>query len=396
MKKLKWASALRVTPLVASLATLAAGSAHAQSSVTLYGVIDAGVAYVHNAQGTGGRNDSTLVRFSSGNTFGSRWGLKGTEDLGGGLAAVFQIENGFNDGTGTLGQGSREFGRKSVVGLASRQLGTVTLGRQYDPVVDLVQTYTEDAYFGGSFASPGDLDNYDNSVRVSNSVKYVSPVLYGFQFEALYGLGGVAGSTGAGQTYGFGGSYASGPLGAAVAFFHANGGSTTANDVRTWTSSSDSLFNTVINQGFASAKSIQIVRAGTQYVAGPFTVGAAYSNTQYSRDGFSVFSKTAKFNNGSVFVNCQLTPALRVGGGYNYTKLSGPASAKYNQFNLGTDYALSKRTTLYALAAYQKASGTTLNSSGATVQAEASIGSYGVNSGTNSQALAVVGMRHKF
>jgi predicted porin len=100
----------------ASIAALAAAGAHAQSSVTLYGVIDAGIAYVHNAQGAGGVNQSTLVKFSSGNTFGSRWGLKGTEDLGGGLAAIFQLENGFNVGTGALGQGGREFGRKSVVG----------------------------------------------------------------------------------------------------------------------------------------------------------------------------------------------------------------------------------------------------------------------------------------
>lgn len=380
----------------ASIAALAAAGAHAQSSVTLYGVIDAGIAYVHNAQGAGGVNQSTLVKFSSGNTFGSRWGLKGTEDLGGGLAAIFQLENGFNVGTGALGQGGREFGRKSVVGLSDKSWGTVTLGRQYDPVVDLVQPFTEDGYFGGTFASPGDLDNYDNSLRVSNSVKYVSPLFSGLQFEALYGLGGVAGATGSGQTYSFGGAYANGPLGAAVAFFHADGGNTAVNGIRTWTSSSDTLFNTVINQGFGSAKSIQIIRASTQYVIGSFTLGGAYSNTQYARDGFSAFSKDAKFNNGSVFANFQLNPALRFGAGYNYTKLTGPASAKYNQFNLGTDYALSKRTTLYALAAYQKASGTTLGANGSTIQAEASIGSFGVNSGTNSQALAIAGIRHKF
>ncbi|CAN7470154.1 porin [Caballeronia sp. LjRoot34] len=384
------------TLVIASLATLAASGASAQSSVTLYGILDSGVAYVHNAQGSNGQNQSTLFKFSSGNTFGSRWGIKGTEDLGGGLAAVFQLENGFNVGNGTMGQGSREFGRKSVVGLSSKTLGAVTIGRQYDPVVDLVQTYTEDAYYGGTFASPGDLDNYDNSLRVNNSVKYVSPIFAGLQVEALYGLGGVAGSTGNGQTYSFGAAYANGPLGLAAAFFHANGGSTATNGVRTWTSSSDTLFNTVINQGFSSAKSIQIVRVGGQYVFGPVTAGAAYSNTQYARDALSAFSETAKFNSGSVFLNYQLTPALRFGGGYNYTKLSGQTSAKYNQFNLGSDYALSKRTTLYVLAAYQKASGTTLGSDGQVVQAEASIGSYGVNSGTNSQALAIVGIRHKF
>ncbi|MGF6572163.1 putative porin [Paraburkholderia sp. GAS333] len=386
----------RLSLLALPAGLLLAAGAHAQSSVTLYGIVDAGIAYVHNAQSTNGQNQSTLVKFSSGNMSGSRWGLKGTEDLGGGLAAVFQLENGFNVGTGALGQGSREFGRKAVVGLSSNTWGTVTLGRQYDPIVDLVQGLTEDNYFGGVFGTPGDLDNYDNSLRVSNSVKYVSPLFSGFQVEALYGVGGVAGAGGSGQTYSFGAAYANGPLSLGAGYFYANGGNTTTANVRTWTSSSDSLFNTVINAGFASAKSIQIVRVGGQYVVGSATIGAAYSNTQYGSDAFSAFRETAKFNNGAVFVNYQITPALRTGVAYNYTSLTGPSSAHYNQINLGADYALSKRTDLYALTGYQKASGNTLNSSGKVVGAQASIGDFGVNSGTDSQALAVVGIRHKF
>jgi predicted porin len=384
-----------------SLALLPAGlllsaGAHAQSSVTLYGIIDTGIAYVHNAQGTNGLNESTLIKASSGNVSGSRWGLKGTEDLGGGLAAVFQLENGFNVDTGTLGQGSREFGRKAIVGLTSNTWGSVTIGRQYDPLVDQVQALTEDNYFGGVFGTPGDLDNYDNSLRVNNSIKYVSPNWAGFQVEALYALGGVAGANGSERTYSFGAAYATGPLSVAAGYFYANGGSSTTNGVRTWTSSSDSLFNTVINQGFASANSIQIARVGAQYVIGAVTAGLTYSNTQYGSDSLSAFRSTAKFNNGSGFLNYQLNPALRAGVGYNYTSLTGPASAHYNQVNLGADYSLSKRTDLYALFGYQKASGHTLNSSGEVVDAQASIGDFGVNSGSNSQDVAVVGIRHKF
>ncbi|PRE83064.1 porin [Burkholderia gladioli] len=383
---------LLALPTIASLAT---GVAHAQSTVTLYGIVDAGIAYVHNAQGANGGNQSTLVKFNSGNMSGSRWGLRGTEDLGGGLAAIFQIENGFNVGTGALGQGGREFGRKSIVGLSSKTWGTVTLGRQYDPIVDLVQGLTEDGPFGGTFATPGDLDNYDNSLRVSNSVKYTSPLIAGLQFEALYALGGVAGQTGNGQTYSFGAAYAQGPLSLGAGYFYANGGNTGATS-RTWTSTSDTLFNTVVNSGFASAKSIQIVRAGAQYVLGAATFGLAYSNTQYAGDSLSTFRSTAKFNSGSGFFNYRFTPALNTGVGYSYTSLTGPASAHYNQVNIGAVYSLSKRTDLYALAGYQKASGKTLGSGGALVDAKASIGSYGVNSGTDTQELAVVGIRHKF
>jgi predicted porin len=391
----------RISPRASSIAAAAflaasATAAHAQGSVTLYGIVDAGIAYVHNAQDSSGQNASTLVKFSSGNLSGSRWGLRGSEDLGNGLAAIFQLENGFNVGTGVAGQGQREFGRKSIVGLASNTWGTVTLGRQYDPLVDLVQPLTQDGPFGGVFGTPGDLDNYDNSLRVSNSVKYTSPLISGLQFEALYGFGGVAGATGSGQTWSFGAAYSNGPLALAAGYFYANGGNTVTSGVRTWSSSSDSLFNTVINQGFASANSIQIVRAGGSYAIGAVSFGLAYSNTQYGSDAFSTFHETAKFNNGSAFVNYQFTPALRAGVGYNYTSLTGPSSAHYNQVNVGGDYALSKRTELYALAGWQKASGHTLNAKGAAVDAQASIGDFGVNSGTDTQTLAVVGIRHKF
>ena len=337
-----------------------------------------------------------MVKFSSGNTYGSRWGLKGSEDLGGGLKTVFQIENGFSLATGAAGQGSREFGRKAIVGLSDDNYGSVTLGRQYDPIVDVVQPLTEDAYFGGTFATPGDADNYDNSARVSNSVKYVSPVIAGFQGEALWGAGGVAGSVANGQTLGLGLSYTQGPLAFAAGYYRADGGNTSTAGVRTFTSSSDSLFNTAINSGYASAKTVQIARAGGTYAFGNALVGVSYSNVAYKPDGLSTFAQTAKFNVGGVFFNYHVTTPLLLGVGYNYTKASGNTSAHYNQINVGADYALSKRTSLYALAAYQKADGTTLSATGAPIAATASIGSYGVNSGANNQSLAIVGIRHRF
>ena len=127
MKHLKHA----VLPLM-----LLSSSAFAQSSVTLYGVIDEGIDYTSNS---GGKRAFDL---QSGYVQGSRWGLKGTEDLGGGLKAVFQLENGFDVSSGKLGQGGRMFGRQAYVGLQSDQFGTVTFGRQYDSVVDFVAQMT--------------------------------------------------------------------------------------------------------------------------------------------------------------------------------------------------------------------------------------------------------------
>jgi len=105
--------------------------AHAQSSVTLYGVIDEGFDYISNVNGKG------FYGLVNGEAVGSRWGIRGTEDLGGGLSAIFRLESGFNTNTGKMGQGGLEFGRQAYVGLASKQYGTATLGRQPNSAVDM-------------------------------------------------------------------------------------------------------------------------------------------------------------------------------------------------------------------------------------------------------------------
>ena len=385
-----------------SLALLGtAGVAHAQNSVTLYGVLDEAVAYVNHANG-----NQHLVGLSAGNLSGNRWGLKGSEDLGGGLKAIFQLENGFNLNTGALGQSGREFGRQAFVGLTSDKLGTVTLGRQYDPLVDMVQGITGDNYWASIVGTPGDVDNYDNSSRVNNAVKYVSPNYAGLQFEGMYGFSNGAGTTGQGQTWSGAVAYNNGPLGLAGGYYYTSNPSAgrTAAAGSTWNSpSSDSIFDSPINNGYTSAHSIGIARAAAQYAFGPVTVGGSYSNAKYRPDGFSAFTSTQTYNIGSVFANYQLTPAMLIGLGYTYEKASGDTAAKYHQVGIGADYTLSKRTDFYALGAYQHASGTqatyTTNAAGQTVRvdqaAQASIGSFGY-AGTSSQELVLVGIRHKF
>ena len=384
-----------------SLALLGtAGAAHAQNSVTLYGVIDAGLIYVHNANG-----NQKQVGTNSGTLSGDRWGLKGQEDLGGGLKAIFQLENGFDVNTGKLNQGGREFGRQAFVGLTSDKLGTVTLGRQYDPLVDMVQGITGDNYWASIVGTPGDVDNYDNSSRVNNAVKYVSPNYAGLQFEGMYGFSNAAGTTGQGQTWSGAVAYNNGPLGLAAGYYYTSNPSAgrTATAGSTWNSpSSDSIFDSPINNGYTSAHSIGIARAAAQYAIGPVTVGGSYSNAKYRPDGFSAFTSTETYNIGSVFANYQVTPAFLVGLGYTYEKASGDTAAKYHQVGIGADYTLSKRTDFYALGAYQHASGTQatyVTNNGVTTRvtqdAQASIGSFGF-AGTSTQEMVVVGIRHKF
>src|SRR5471030_3350083 len=107
---------LSTVPLAIVFASI---QAHAQNSVTLYGIIDTGFTYTHNSGGS-----ASQFGLSSGNESGSRWGLKGSEDLGGGLKTIFQLENGFNSTTGKLSQGGREFGRPAFVGLSGTSWGT--------------------------------------------------------------------------------------------------------------------------------------------------------------------------------------------------------------------------------------------------------------------------------
>ncbi|CAB3748492.1 porin [Paraburkholderia humisilvae] len=398
----------RIALSTLSLALLgAASAAHAQSSVTLYGLIDDAFQWVHNANPA---NDN-LYHLQSGNMQGSRWGLKGTEDLGGGLKAIFQLENGFDPNNGKLGQGGRLFGRQAYVGLTQDQYGTVTLGRQYDPLVDMVQPLTADNFFGSTFTTPGDVDNNDNSSRTNNAVKYVSPVWSGFQFEGMYAFGGVAGTTGSGQTWSGAATYGVGPFSVAAGYirmdnangFAARGGApatgTTPAVTPGWSTNatSDATFDgSTINSAYASAKSISISSAAAQYVAGPFTFNARYSFAQYKPDGFSAFAEQAKFNVVGGYVGYQMSPALLLGLGYIWTHESGDVSANYHQVSAGADYSLSKRTDLYLIGAWQHAGGTQRISATETADATASVGSYGFQSGSDTQAMVSIGIRHKF
>ncbi|SAL29192.1 porin [Caballeronia udeis] len=361
---------------------------HAQSSVTLYGTIDEAVAYYNNT------GHGSVFQMQGGNLDSNKWGLKGTEDLGGGLKTVFNLENGFDINTGALQNGGSEFGRQAYVGLASDSLGTLTLGRQYDPTVDLVQGITADGY-GPAFTTPGDADNNDNSIRVSNAIKYASPTYAGFQYELLYALGGVAGSTTSGQTYSAAALYANGGLSLAAGYLFAKndeaGGAGTADQIQN--NSVTPLFGSVAMVG-----SRQIAQAAAQYAVGLFTANLRYSNAQYKPYvNYGAFNRTETYNVGAASLAYQVTPAALLAVGYTYTKSSGAASATYNSVAASSQYSLSKRTTLYATAGYTHASGTTFSSDGTTiVPAQGAVGDLTSSSSTPTQVVLTIGMVHKF
>ncbi len=149
----------------ALLALVSAGAAQAQSSVTLYGAFDAGVEYIRNV-GTGNAN---LWRMPSNTgTTPSRLGFRGSEDMGGGLRAVFTLEMGFAPDQGTLGQGGRGFGRQALVGI-STPYGTFSIGRQYTMTF---WSGTDADILGGNVFGTGSLDAYLPNARADNSLAW--------------------------------------------------------------------------------------------------------------------------------------------------------------------------------------------------------------------------------
>lgn len=128
---------------------------------------------------------------------------------------------------------------------------------------------------------------------------------------------------------------------------------------------------------------------------GPFTAGVDYSNARHKPDALSTFRTTQRYDTGRGFANYQATQALLVGIGYRYTKARGDASAAYHPVSAGADYVLPKRTDLYLVCAWQRATGTQRTLDGGTQRAQASIGSYG-HGGTDTQSIVNLGMRHRF
>ena len=165
-----------------SIAALVGSAAHAQSNVTIYGIVDSSVEYINKV----GANGDSLTRMPglTGGQMPSRLGFRGTEDLGGGLKAIFTLESGLGVDTGTLNQGGRFFGRQSFVGL-SGSWGALTLGRQYSM---LFWSQLDADILGPASYGSGSLDSYLPNARVDNAIAYKG-TFNGFTAGATYSFG---------------------------------------------------------------------------------------------------------------------------------------------------------------------------------------------------------------
>ncbi|MBN3816540.1 porin [Paraburkholderia sp. Se-20369] len=380
---------MKRTLIVAALSSVFATAAHAQSSVTLYGLIDAGITYTNNQGGHSAWQQST------GSVNGSRWGLRGTEDLGGGLKAIFTLENGFGINNGTLKQNGREFGRQAFVGLAHSQFGSLTLGRQYDSVVDYLGPLSlAGTQFGGTqFAHPFDNDNLNNAFRINNAVKYQSVNYNGLQFGALYGFSNST-SFANNRTYSVGASYKFMGFNVAAAYLQLN------NNVNGLAQAASDPGAVAGDWTFAASRQ-RTWGAGLNYTFGPATAGFVFTQTrlndsvaisagQSGVSGGVGLAGGVRFNNYELNGRYALTPALSLAGSYTYTdgRIVGQ-SPRWHQFNLQAAYALSKRTDVYLQGEYQK-----VNTDGLNLRAN--INGLGTASSSNKQVAVTAGLRHRF
>ncbi|WP_136413461.1 porin [Herbaspirillum sp. ST 5-3] len=283
-----------------------ASAASAQTSTTIYGLVDAGI--VNERGGPAG----TVTKLTSGVQNGSRLGFKGNEDLGGGLSAKFLLEAGFNVDTGTSGQGGTLFGRQAYVGLGGNW-GNLLFGRQYTPLHTALDQVDP---FGTGLA--GNIENLipggtgPTGVRMNNTIKYTTPEWSGFAGELAYGLGEVAGNNRANRQWGAAVGYVNGP--AVVKLVHHRTENATGTD-----------------------------DARNSMIGGKWDFGVAAAHIAFQRDqGFG----TVDNRDYMVGVSAPVGPG-KVLASYVRRDDRSALNADAHQWALGYTHAVSKRTNFY-------------------------------------------------
>jgi len=319
--------------LIALAALAASGAVMAQSSVTLYGVLDTGVSYFKG-------DDSVYGLTKTGGNTNSRLGFRGVEDLGNGLKATFNLEAGINvdDGTGYMARDARDTGfqfrRISTVGLAGN-FGEVRLGRELTASYNAVSRYDVfgDTGLGGSLAW-----KRAYASRTENAVSYYSPVFSGFKAGVNYGFGEKK-SASNNRYLGLGFFYDNGPLSLGLGYDYANRGH-----------NADGINAT---GAAVNTPNLTTWQLGGAYNFGVAKVMAFYKQTKEEAPGANTSDKFKTFGLG---VSAPVGAAGEVRAAYNNYRISPNAGStqKANQLSLGYVHNLSKRTALYGTYAYIK------------------------------------------
>ncbi len=348
------------------------GTAHAQTNVEIYGVVDMG--FVRETGTVTGLTTGTSAailptgnKLSSGAQSGTRLGFKGSEDLGGGAKALFVLETGIAGDAGGFTQGNLAFARQSFVGLQSDQ-GTLTLGRQYTSYF-LTLNQVADPFMSGlagnaqnlmlPAAVPAGLPaatdpatlaaEPDRAIRMNNAIKYVSPLRNGLSGEVAYGFGEMTGNSGGNRILTASVGYSGNPLNVRIAYYRKN--------------------------NRADTDKMESVLLAANYDFGVAKIFAAYADNDWfigkSRD--FLIGTTVPFGPHTFLAS--------------YIRKTGRGAFDgddANQFAVGYTYSLSKRTNLYA--AYGR-----INNDGA---AKFTVGTNSEN-GTSNKGFNL-GVRHTF
>ncbi|WP_454738624.1 porin [Cupriavidus necator] len=387
---------MKLRSMAAAALLACSGGAFAQTNVTLYGVADINVEYVNhlgavptaaNQFNRGPAND--VYRMNSGGVSGSRWGLRGSEDLGGGLQALFVLESGFNLDTGTSQQSGRLFGRQAFVGVQKAGIGQISLGRQYTSMFEALANFSPTAYatqYEPVVLQSGPNFREDNTVKYTGKFGPVTALAHwsfgtGLALPATVGVATPIGGNGEvpGQfrrdtAYGAAVAYQSGPFGVTVGY--------------------DQWNPTIGTSNGTNKKAV----VGASYTFGPAKIMGGYRWGQNKNAADVVIQRDDFYWIGA---NYQVTPAIGLTLEYNYDdvkSLFGNTNvANPWQIAFVANYAFSKRTDVYLTTAYAKNAGLMLESLATVYANSLSLGnSYALANGQSNMFGAAVGIRHKF
>ena len=356
---------MKKTLLAAALVTGFAGSAMAQNSVTLYGVVNIGIGYQSLKPGVALPNVDTKNQLGmvAGSGPGARWGLRGVEDLGGGLKANFVLESAIAPQTGS----SSGFTRQSTLGIASDSWGAIDLGRRTAPSTAAFSGIDPFGASYGTSALTGVIGS--NFYRLSNMVMYSSPSISGFRafagysFDTGLSVEGTPTNTGAaafGSGYktratSVGLRYANGPILLAATFDNIQAPASrtaeaAANTLRIWALGGTYDLK-VVKLHAAYSQTTQGIFNNASLIESAFGEGAGDTNTASSvafidgaRSQSWMVGASAPLGSGSLFGSVQ----QQLPGG----TIKGNLSANELIASVGYRYNMSNRTSLYAYYSY--------------------------------------------
>lgn len=325
--------------LLAGILGLGAVPAMAQSSsVTIYGIYDIGITRVSNIGG------HAVTRMDDSIAQGNRLGFRGSEDLGAGLRAFFNLEMGFAGDTGALRQGGLGFGRASIVGLAHKDWGELSLGRQFDQMNASLIRFSPNVTAGVYSATVGDADRVAGN-WLNNMVTYKTPVWGGLQLSGQYSFkeDGTS-STNGGRAYSVGATYSNGPFAAGAAL----------TDIRGYTIAPGALFGVSSFLGAPVSGSIRLDKyrtagIGAGYTLGKFTLSGLVTRTRFENAGAS-----QHLTHFAIPLVYRPTEQWLLEAGFAQSRME---HSRWRNFSLMADYFLSKRTDVYVSANIEKASG---------------------------------------